>query len=311
MRTAAVLAAILVSTGLQAADPVLLNLVMPDAKAVAGINVQKAKTSPFGQFLLTQLPAGDEFNKFSSTTGFDPRQDLVEVLMASNTDKKSGLALARGTFNIAQITAAVLKDGSHTVQTYNGAQLVVPTATTGDQHAIGFLSSSIAMAGDLASVKAAIDRSGTSNAIDSVLAAKISGYSAADAWSVTIAPISSLNHAAPTDANNPIAGALKTIQAASGSVTLASPVLISAEAQALTDQDATSLSDVLKFVVGMIAGNADSAPFASLLQTLDVSTDHSTIKVKLSIPEDQLEELIKNAPLAHPTKASKKVVARV
>jgi hypothetical protein len=204
----------------------------------------------------------------------------------------------------------VLKDGSHTVQTYNGARLVIPTATTGDQHAIGFLSSSIAMAGDVTSVKAAIDRSGSSNAIDPVLAAKISGYSAADAWSVSIAPISSLDKAAP-DANNPIAGALKTIQAASGSVTFASPVVISAEAQALTDQDATSLSDVLKFVVGMMAGNADSAPFATLLQTLAVSTDHSTIRVTLSIPEDQLEQLIKNAPLAHPSKASKKAVARV
>lgn len=310
MRTAAVLAAILVSTGLQAADPVLLNMVMPDAKVVAGINVQKAKTSPFGQFLLTQIPAGDGLTKFSSITGFDPRQDLIEVLMASNTDKKSGLAIARGTFNIAQITAAVLKDGSHTVQTYNGAKLVLPTGTTDDQHAIGFLSSSIAMAGDVTSVKAAIDRSGTNNAIDPVLAAKISGYSAADAWSVSIAPISSLHNVGPTEANNPIAGALKTIQAASGSVTFASPVVISAEAQALTDQDATSLSDVLKFVVGMVIGNADSAPFASLLQTLDVSTDHSIIRVKLSIPEDQLEELIKNAPLAHPAK-SKKAVARV
>jgi hypothetical protein len=311
MRTAAVLAAILVATGLQAADPVLLNLVMPDAKVVAGINVQKAKTSPFGQFLLTQLPTGDGLTQFSATTGFDPRQDLIEVLMASNTDKKSGLAIARGTFNIAQITAAVLKDGSHTVQTYNGAKLVVPTATTGDQHAIGFLSASIAMAGDVTSVKAAIDRSGSNNAIDPVLAAKISGYSAADAWSVSIAPISSLHPADPKDVNNPISGALKTIQAASGSVTFASPVVISAEAQALTDQDATSLSDVLKFVVGMMAGNVDSAPFATLLQTLDVSTDHSTIRVKLSIPEDQLEQLIKNAPLAHPAKASKKVVARV
>jgi hypothetical protein len=311
MRIAAVLAAILVSTGLQAADPVLLNLLMPDAKVVAGINVQKAKTSPFGQFLLTQLPAGAELTEFSTVTGFDPRQDLVEVLMASNAEQKTGLAVARGTFNIPQITAAVLKDGSHTVQTYNGAKIVVPTATTGDQHAIGFLSSSIAMVGDLASVKAAIDRSGTGNSIDPVLAAKISGYSAADAWSVTIAPISSLDKN-PTDKNNPIAGALKTIQAASGSVTFASPVLISAEAQALNDQDATSLSDVLKFVVGMVVGNADSAPFAAILQTLDVTTDHTTIRVKLSIPEDQLEELIKNAPHADPGKATKKkAIARV
>ena len=32
-----------------AADPQLLNLVMPDAKVLAGVNVDQAKTSPFGQ----------------------------------------------------------------------------------------------------------------------------------------------------------------------------------------------------------------------------------------------------------------------
>jgi hypothetical protein len=256
------------------------------------------------------LPAGSELNDFATTTGFDPRQDLVEVLMASNAEQKNGIVLARGTFNIAQITAAALKDGSHTVQTYKGAQLVLPVATTGEQHAVGFLSATIAMAGDVANVKAAIDRSGASNSIDTVLAAKISGYSAADAWSVTIAPISSFDKS-KTDNGNPIAGALKTIQAASGSVTFTSPVLISAEAVALSDQDATSLSDVLKFVVGMVMGNADSAPFAGLLKGLDVSTDHSTIRVKLWIPEDQLEQLIKSAPLGSPAKSSKKAIARV
>jgi hypothetical protein len=309
MRTAAVLAAIVISTGLQAADPVLLNMVMPDAKVVAGINVQKAKTSPFGQFLLTQMPEGDGLKEFAAETGFDPRRDLNEVLMASNTDQKKGLALARGTFNISQMTAAALKDGKHSVETYKGAQLILPAGAE-NGHAIAFLSASIAMVGDLANVKAAIDRSSSSNAIDSNLAAKISGYSAADAWSVSIVPVSTLHGADQATDNNPIAGALKTIQQASGSVTFSSPVLISAEALALTDQDATSLSDVLKFVVGLVMGNADSAPFADLLKGLNVTTDHSTIKVQLSIPEDQLEQLLKSAPLGGP-KAAHKRVARV
>jgi hypothetical protein len=308
MRTVAVLATIVIATGLQAADPVLLNLVMPDAKVVAGINVQKAKTSPFGQFLLTQMPEGEGLKEFATETGFDPRQDLNEVLMASNTDQKKGLALARGTFNISQMTAAALKDGKHSVETYKGAQLILP-AGTDHGHAIAFLSASIAMAGDLANVKAAIDRSASSNAIDSTLAAKISGYSAADAWSVSIVPVASL-HANEAGDNNPISSALKTIQQASGSVIFSSPILISAEALALTDQDATSLSDVLKFVVGLVMGNADGAPFADLLKGLNVTTDHSTIKVQLSIPEDQLEQLMKSAPLGGP-KAAHKRVARV
>jgi hypothetical protein len=283
------LLAVLTAAGLQAADPALLNLVMPDAKVLAGINVQKAKTSAFGQFLLTQMPAGDGLNSFITATGFDPRQDLDEVLMASNSQGKSksnGLVIARGTFSADRIAAALAKDSKHAAQTYSGAQLITGTGI-GDNGAIAFLSSNIAIAGDLASVKAAIDRSSGNNVIDPVLAAKVAAFAAADAWSVTTSPIS----LGDGEKDNPVASALKTVQEASASVVLSSPVQISAEALAGSDQDATSLSDVLKFVVMMFQSN----PQASLLNALSVTTDHSTVRVSLTIPEDQLEQIIKSA----------------
>ena len=306
MRHLVLLAVSFASVSLQAADPVLLNLVMPDAKVLAGINVQKAKTTQFGQFLLTQMPVGDPLNGFISATGFDPRQDLTEVLMASSgAAKSSGLVLARGTFNPAQIAAALAKDGQHTSQTYKGAQLITATAT-GDNGAVAFLSGSIAVAGDVTSVKGAIDRSSGNNAIDPTLSAKVASFSATDAWSVSIAPLSMPG----TDgANNPLGGALKSIQQASGSIMLSSPVEISAQALADSDQDATSLSDVLKFLAAMMQGQQGQggAPGA-LLNSLNVTTDHSTINLQLTIPEDQLEQLI-NSMKSSDTKATKKRVA--
>jgi hypothetical protein len=272
MRHFLILAAAITAT-LQAADPALLNLVMPDATVLAGINVQKAKTTPFGQFLLTQLPTGDSLNSFIES-------------------KNSGLVLARGTFSPAKISSALARDTKHTSEIYNGVQLITATAKT-DGGAVAFLSPEIAVVGDQASVKAAIDRRGANNAIDPALAAKVAGFAAADAWSVTSKPISFEGN------DNPIAGALKTVQQASGSIMLTSPVQISAEALAASDQDATSLSDVLKFVVMMMQGNAQ----ASLLNGLAVSTDHSTIKIQLTIPEDQLEELIKGNTAKKPLSA--------
>jgi hypothetical protein len=282
--------AVTLTAALQAADPALLNMVMPDATVLAGINVQRAKTSPFGQFLLTQMPTGDGLDGFITATGFDPRQDLVEVLMASNNaqSNKSGLVLARGTFSPAKIAAAIAADSNHIAQTYNGAELITGTNAM-DHGAVAFLSNNIAVAGDLASVKAAIDRSSGNNSIDPTLAAKVASFAAMDAWSVSISPISLGKNGDVQD--NPIAGAMKTVQQASGSIMLSSPVVISAEALAASDQDATSLSDVLKFVMMMVQGNAQ----ASLLNSLNVTTDHSTVKVQLSIPEDQLEQLIKSA----------------
>jgi hypothetical protein len=307
MRHFALLAVSFTAAALQAADPALLNLVMPDAKVLAGINVQKAKTTQFGQFLLTKMPVGDEVHGFMAATGFDPRQDLMEVLVASGTESKSGLVIARGTFNPAQISAAIDKDGKHSAQTYNGAQLITSN-TKSDQGAIAFLASGIAVAGDLVSVKGAIDRSTANNAIDPGLAAKVASYAAADVWSVSMAPLNM-----PNDGSNPFAGALKSIQQASGSIVLSSPVEISAEALADNDQDATSLSDVLKFVVSMMQsqGQGQGDGPAALLNSLNVTTDHSTINLKLSNPEDQLEQLIKGMHDGAEKSAKKRVAAHV
>src|SRR6266571_3121967 len=106
-----------------AADAQLLRLVMPDAKVVSGIDFDKVKTTPFGLFVLSQLPTGDSsFKEFVSATGFDPLLDISTVV-----------------------------------------------------------------AGDLASVRGAIDRRSSSPAMDIALADKISRVSAnQDAWVFSI-----------------------------------------------------------------------------------------------------------------------------
>src|SRR5438477_1276491 len=84
-----------------AADPQLLNLLAPDAKIVAGVNVEQAKGTQFGQYLLNQLQSHDaEMQKLIVLTGFDPRRDVREVLVSSdgNPEGKTGIAVAKGNF---------------------------------------------------------------------------------------------------------------------------------------------------------------------------------------------------------------------
>src|SRR5580700_5520247 len=90
----------------KAADPQLLNLVMPDAKILAGVNVDQAKTSPFGVYVLAQFQAQDQhLREFTAQTGFDPTRDLHEVLVASTGSQAHApaLTLARGTFSTDKI----------------------------------------------------------------------------------------------------------------------------------------------------------------------------------------------------------------
>src|ERR1035437_10316356 len=109
------------SGAMSAADPQLLNLVMPDAKVLAGVNVQQAKGTQFGQYVLNQLQTHDaQLQQLVTLTGFDPRRDVTDLLVASDgvPGSKTGLALARGSFDAAKIAAAATLQGVVT-EVYN------------------------------------------------------------------------------------------------------------------------------------------------------------------------------------------------
>ena len=90
-----------------AADPSLLDLVMPDARVLAGINVEKILASPFGKEIGPQIRTGSpELRQLLEQTGFDPTRDLKEVLVASTGEgpKPPALFLVRGSFDTAKFT---------------------------------------------------------------------------------------------------------------------------------------------------------------------------------------------------------------
>ena len=119
---AAMLSAVF-SSVLPAADPRLLSLAMPDATVLAGVNVDQAKATPFGQYVLTTLlqTQDQKLQQLATLTGFDPRRDVHELLLASTSapGSKTGLALARGVFDPDKIAAAAQSAGA-AVETYGG-----------------------------------------------------------------------------------------------------------------------------------------------------------------------------------------------
>ena len=97
----------------KAADPQLLGLVMPDAKVIAGINVNQAKATPFGIYVLGQIaPQDAALQQLATLLDFDPRRDVSELLVASTAAAgHAGLAVARGVFDPAKIAAAASSPG--------------------------------------------------------------------------------------------------------------------------------------------------------------------------------------------------------
>ena len=278
---------------LPAADPVLLNLVGPDAKVLAGVNVQQAKGTLFGQYVLNQIGTGNqEMQQLIALTGFDPTRDVNEALVASTGAPNAGLAMARGSFDIAKITAAANLKGAVS-ESYNGVNILEDPK---QGHGLAFMDSTTAVAGDLASVKGAIDRQKGGPSLPSSVTVKIGQLSSVnDAWALCTVPPSSLAPAPPAGATGgQIPPVFQTVQSVSGGVKFGTNVVFSGQALTDTAQNATTLGDVIKLLISLAQMSANQNPQAAqLAQQVQVAASGNAVTVTLSLPEDQFQQLVK------------------
>jgi hypothetical protein len=293
--------AALFSGVLSAADPQLLNLVMPDVKVMADINVEQAKTSPFGQYVLAQVQP-QQLMQIAALTGFDPSKDVNELLVAGNgAAQHSGLALVLGNFNVTAISALIATQKVVT-ETYHGVTIF---ENTQKEAGLAFLSSSIAAAGDLTNVKAAIDRVSSPSILPASLLGEIGQLSAAnDAWALTTVPPSSLKQAAAAPAipglGNGAENVLGTVQSASAGVKFGTNVVMTAQAQADTAQNATAIAGLIQLLVNMAQLKAAEQPqVQALAKALTVSATGATINISLTLPSTQFQELLQPKAGAH------------
>ena len=306
--------ALAAATALAGVDSALLNLVPPDAKIISGISVDQSKTSRFGQYVLGQMTVEDPgMKKFIADTGFDPRRDLNELLVATSgtSDAPQFVVLGRGVFNPAKILNTAIAAGAIVTPYGNGIQLLTPPAGTKSQNAVAFLDASTAVMGPVAVVKTVIDRRTSGTRLDAATQAKVRDLASVnDAWFVSTVPVTDFFAGKLSDPNmnQAMSGNLfQAVKSANGGVKFTSEaVKISGEALTRSEQDASALADVIRFVAGLVAQNKSNDPnaakAATLLQTLQLTTQAATLKLSLSIPESMMEEMF--MPQAHPKKAA-------
>ncbi len=172
-----------------------------------------------------QTHPGD-LQKLIDTTGFDPRKDVAEVLMASDgktANGPGGLVLARGNFDPPRAQAAALAKGA-TIQNYLGTDLIVgnnPKGSASNESqpgTVAFLDNTLAVAGNMDAVMSVIaHRTSSITQLPQTLLAQVNSLSASyDAWFVSLVPGSTLmpqamgsSPNAPASSNNssPQAGA--------------------------------------------------------------------------------------------------------
>lgn len=282
-----------------AVDSTLLNLIGPDAAIVSGVDFDRVRESPFGQYLLRQLNMSEEqVSKMAEHLGFDPRRDLREVLAAmpiTAATNKHGLVLVRGAFDQSKLTGLAGLAGLP-MSSYQGVTMFSPKRPQDPWAAI--MPGGLAI-GDEATLKAAVDRAASNPKPDAALVSRIQAASTRyDAWMLTtVSPSRFAPQLKGRQAPGPAQGAqmdallkgelVQGIEAMSVGVKFGANVILSGEAQMRSEKDADALGDVMKFLVGMAASGG-----ASFLNSLQTAAEGRTLKFSLSAPQSDFERMM-------------------
>lgn len=294
---------ILTGTLAVAADQGLLNLVMRDPSVIAGIDLDRARNSPIGQKILADMKDDDKkLQQLMADTGFDPRRDLREAIVVSAAPGKhdQGLVLARGTFDPGKIATFAKTQGAVS-SLYRGLEIWKGGEKGGDG-GFAFLDNSIAILGTEAQVMAAIDRKlDGKGGLSPALAAKVALWSGAnDAWIISNEPIAGFGPF-PNKGGSPQGLSVDSVMAANAGVRFGSLIEISAETTMRSDKDATALADVIRFLASMVRMNQNDKnkpPEAvlSMLDSMQLDVAGNLVKVRLTLPQADLEKMMLNGP---------------
>ncbi len=273
-----------------AADPTLLNLVMPDARVFFGANVQKILASPIGQQISSQIrQSAPEVQQILQSAGFDPTRDLKEILIASTGQGQNAptLVLVRGSFDLAKLSSFASEAGGAPLN-YEGVPILThPARSSG---AMAFPDSTTAIGGDLDQVQAAIRRRAHSASLSAELVAKVARLSERyDVWGFSTVSLANMAPGAPNPSFQQAADLLKSIQQVSGGVRFSPDMGLAAELVTRSQKDAESVRDALRFFSTFVAANQKN-PSGLKPDALKVSVDAKTVRIALTITEEELKK---------------------
>lgn len=220
-----------------AIDPLLETLIPPDAIFVAGANFDAIRSTPVFQKYLSQLRL-PQMEDFIQKTGLDPRQDLSQILSASNG--KTGVFMARGKFSHVKL------DGKFS---YQGHDLFGD-----DRHAVMFIGSSTAVAGPTPELKTMIDeRDKTTHGLPPDLRQLVQTIdSSRQVWAAFIGGLQGLDLGVPDDSTvGQVIHVFRGIDEGTIGIDLRSGVDFKADLDCHTENDARHVHDAIRGVIGI------------------------------------------------------------
>jgi hypothetical protein len=276
-------------------DPALASLVPSDTTMLAGVQMEALRNTPVYQ----KCAAAQEFfplNDFVKRTGLDPRQDIGEMLVASNG--KDMVAMARGKFASAGFASELEKAGAKR-SSYKGYTLIVSP-----QLAVVFLDAVVALAGPPAALRSILDRrSHGGGRIPSALARQIDAVpSPCQLWVTALGPFSGFS--LPLSKNDNLtlpAPVLASTASVTAFADLRAAVDISATAASFTEQDAKRLHDCARGFIGLgrLSVPDNQPDMLRFFDGIQVEQQQRLVSLRVQVPLDLLDRLIRTLPRRH------------
>lgn len=269
-------------TGRTTIDSTLASLVPPDATMLAGLRMADIRATPLYQKMLARKHL-DRLDEFARQTGFDPRRDVRELLVASNG--KDSLVAALGTFNVRAFEGM-------TRSTYKGFTLY-----TRDRGAVALIDHSTAIAGTLESVHAALDRRGAGGGSGpaELLARARQIPPENQVWSVSNGFDNLLTGRIPESGNAANVGRiLRSLENTTAAADLRAGLNGYLNGLCRTDADAKNLGDAARGLVGLgrLSVPEKQPELLRLWDGIKVDQQQRTVKITVAIPQDLIDKLI-------------------
>jgi len=257
--------------------------VPPDTMVLAGVHMDRLRAAPLYRKLAEtgRLP---RFDQFRTESGFDPSRDVSELLLAG--DGKNVLAIARGAFEAKPA-------GGLSVSEYKGYTLYSRDASA----AIAFSGKNIALGGQAASVRAAIDqsKSGGRGAPRDLLT-RAEALPDTQIWAV-LAGWRGLTPDQLREMGNlgNLDRVLRLVEGASLTVDFGAGVHAAFTGDSRTEADAKTLADSLRGLAGLarMAVPRNQPGLLSALDGIQVKQDSRIVRLNIDITEDIAENLVK------------------
>lgn len=284
-RQPAICAALLVCGVLRAerVDNVLALMVPNATRTLVGMRMEQLKATPLFQKMIAQqkLPQLDQFAK---DTGFDPRRDVRDLLLASTGG--DSVLLARGNFHIAN-------KGPFKKSNYHGYEI-----WTNEKAGFCILDRTLAAAGPIPILQAALDQyklRSRDNAAELLTRARAIPESY-QIWVLTSGAANYVAEKMPKPGNGvDVARILQSLGDVQIEADFRSGLNAIAEGWCASPQDAKNLGDVVRGAVGLgrLKTPENQPDLLRLWDGIKVEQHERKVTITTTIGQDLIDELLK------------------